>query len=126
MAALPCAAAIHWLGGWPWLLAAAIAVFAVGVWASARYAVALGGDDPGAVVVDEVAGQWLTLVPLAMEPLAYLLGFAAFRLFDIVKPWPVGWCDRHVKGGLGIMLDDVVAAVYAAAVAYALSYWLRG
>jgi phosphatidylglycerophosphatase A len=64
-------------------------------------------------VIDEVAGQWLVLVAVPLDPLAYALALLLFRIFDIWKPWPVRWADRHVKGGLGIMLDDLLAAVYA-------------
>ena len=72
-------------------------------------------EDPGAIVIDEVAGQWLVLVAAPLDPLAYALAFLLFRIFDIWKPWPVRWADRHVKGGLGIMLDDILAAIYAVA-----------
>ena len=80
-------------------------------------------DDPGAVVVDEVVGQWLTLLPIAYDLWLYPVGFVLFRIFDVVKPWPIGWIDREVKGGFGIMADDVVAGLYAAALCYGLSYW---
>jgi len=69
--------------------------------------------DPGAIVIDEVAAQWLVLLPVPLDPLSYAVAFLLFRLFDIWKPWPVGWLDRRVHGGLGIMLDDLLAAVYA-------------
>ena len=119
-AALPCAALLVWLGG-PWLLLVAAALaFALGVWASEVYARANGLEDPGAVVIDEVVGQWLALVPAAGVFWLYLPGFLAFRLFDILKPWPVSWADRAVHGGWGIMLDDVLAGLYAAALVYAL------
>lgn len=125
LAALPFAAGLAWLGG-PWLLtAAAIAVFLIGIWASALYAQRLGREDPGSVVVDEVAGQWLTLVPVALAFEYYLPGFLLFRLFDILKPWPVSWADRKLKGGFGIMADDVLAALYAAAVLWALKWMLE-
>ncbi len=116
LAALPCGALLVWLGGWPLLLIASIAVFIIGTWASERYARQLRKKDPSEIVVDEVVGQWLVLLPWALDPFAYLLAFAAFRIFDIAKPWPVSWADRQVKGGLGIMLDDVVAGAYALAV----------
>ena len=122
LAALPCAALLVWLGGWLLLLIATVAVFALGVWASERHARQLRRKDPGEIVVDEVAGQWLVLLPLPLDPLAYLLGFIAFRAFDIGKPWPVSLADRAVAGGLGIMLDDVVAAAYALVACALLSY----
>lgn len=124
LAALPFAAALSWLGG-PWLLAgAAVLVFLIGIWASEVYARRLGREDPGSVVVDEVAGQWLTLVPVALQLEYYLLAFVLFRLFDILKPWPINWADRRLKGGFGIMADDILAAGYAVAVLYlAIWFW---
>src|SRR3546814_16031355 len=84
--------------------------------------------DPGAIVIDEVVGQWLTLVPAALEPWALnpwtvALAFCLFRLFDVVKPWPVRWADRRLKGAFGVMADDVIAAAYAAAILYTV-LWL--
>ena len=64
-------------------------------------------------MIDEVAAQWLVLLPAPLDPLSYAVAFLLFRLFDIWKPWPVGWADHWVDGGLGIMLDDLLAAVYA-------------
>ncbi len=125
LAALPFAAGLAWLGG-PWLLlAASVVIFVIGIWASALYASRLGREDPGSVVVDEVAGQWLTLVPVALAFEYYLPGFLLFRLFDILKPWPVSWADRKIKGGFGIMADDVLAALYAAAALWALKWMLE-
>ena len=69
--------------------------------------------DPGAIVIDEVAAQWLVLLPAPLDPLSYAAAFVLFRIFDIWKPWPVRWADRRLSGGLGIMLDDLLAAVYA-------------
>ena len=124
LAALPCAAGLVWLGG-PWmLLTATAAVFAAGLWAGARYAAASGGGDPGAVVVDEVAGQWLALFPVAPDLRLYPIAFLAFRVFDIAKIWPANWMDRKLKGGFGIMADDVVAGLYAALVAYGAAAWI--
>jgi phosphatidylglycerophosphatase A len=124
LAALPIAAALAWLGG-PWLvLLTTVAVFGLGVWASNRYMAAYGLHDPAAIVVDEVVGQWLTLAFLPLTPIAYLLGFVLFRVADMVKPWPAAWIDRTVAGGIGVMLDDVVAAVYAGGLAFAVLVWL--
>ena len=105
---------LAWLGHW-WLLAAALAVFALGVWASRLHAERLGQSDPGSIVIDEVAGQWIALLLACPAWHHLLIGFVAFRLFDIVKPWPVSWADRRLKGGFGIMADDVLAGLYAAA-----------
>jgi phosphatidylglycerophosphatase A len=87
--------------------------FLIGWWAAATVARASAVEDPGAVVIDEVAAQWLVLLAAPPAPLPYALAFLLFRIFDIWKPWPVRWADQHVKGGIGIMLDDLLAAVYA-------------
>jgi phosphatidylglycerophosphatase A len=114
LAALPCAWAIRAVWGPGGLAAAAAIAFIAGCWAAARLAKASAVADPGLIVIDEVAGQWVTLLPAPLNPLAYALAFVLFRIFDIWKPWPVRWADRHVHGGLGIMLDDLLAAIYAA------------
>lgn len=95
------------------LLTTAAIVFTGGWWASARVAEASAVFDPGFVVVDEIAAQLLVLAVCPRDWRFYLAAFALFRLFDIWKPFPVNWLDRTVKGGLGIMLDDIGAATYA-------------
>ncbi len=121
LAALPFAWAIRSLWGMAGLAAAAAIVFVVGWWAAAVVAEASGVEDPGMIVIDEVAAQWLVLLAAPLDPIAWGLGFVLFRIFDIWKPWPVRWADRHIHGGLGIMLDDVLAAVYAALALSALA-----
>jgi phosphatidylglycerophosphatase A len=127
LAALPVAWALLNLPG-PYgralLFAAATAALGFGLWAAHQYAAAKGAADPKEVVIDEVAGQWYALV-FADGAVwwHFALGFALFRAFDIVKPWPVNWAQDHLPGGWGIMLDDIVAAIYAAALSYA-AIWL--
>jgi phosphatidylglycerophosphatase A len=113
LAALPCAWAIRSLWGSAGLGIAAVIAFVVGCWAADTIAKASGMTDPGAIVIDEVAAQWLVLLPATPDPVCYAAAFLLFRIFDIWKPWPVSLADRWVHGGLGIMLDDVLAAVYA-------------
>ena len=117
LAAVICAVPIVWAGGELGLLAAAVLTFAVGVWASSVVGSRSGEEDSGAIVIDEVAGQWLTLVPVALDLKFYVLAFLLFRVADILKPWPANWADRRLKGPrwgpVGVMLDDVLAAVYA-------------
>ena len=110
-------------GGIWLLLAAAALVFALGLWAADRYMKAVGLHDPGAIVVDEVAGQWLTLAVAPLDPLAYLAGFLLFRIFDVLKPWPAGWLDRRVGGAFGVMIDDIAAAAYAGGALTVLVTW---
>ena len=124
LAALLPGALLMWAGG-PWLLLlGSLVVFAVGLRASQVHATTLGKSDPGEIVIDEVAGQWLTLVPLAFDWRLWVIGFVAFRLFDIVKPWPVSWFDRSLSGGLGIMADDMAAGLLAALVTALLGWWI--
>ncbi len=85
----------------------------VGVWICDVAAKKLDEHDYGGIVWDEVAGYLITMwfVPFSWQ--AMLLGFVLFRIFDILKPWPIKWIDQQVHGGLGIMLDDVLAAIFA-------------
>jgi phosphatidylglycerophosphatase A len=104
----------------PWVLPVAICLSIIaGLWAIGP---AGGTEDPGWVVIDEFAGQWIALLPLsAPTPLGLLAAFALFRLFDITKPGPVGWADRQ-HGAFGVMADDVIAGLIAAALLEAAIY----
>ncbi|HEX2591946.1 MAG TPA: phosphatidylglycerophosphatase A [Rhizomicrobium sp.] len=90
----------------------ALVMFGAGVWASAVYARDTGNDDPSECVIDEVAGQWLACAFGPVSIISYVLAFALFRLFDISKIWPVSWGEAQ-RGGLGIMLDDLIAGAMA-------------
>ncbi len=120
LAALPFAWVIQMYGGSLALVAAAALVFAVGCWASKVYIAADGRGDPGAIVIDEVAGQWLTLAAAPLSLKAYAVGFVLFRLFDIIKPWPISALERAVPGAVGVMIDDIAAAAFAAVLLYAV------
>lgn len=95
-------------------VAATFAAILLGVWACGASARKLGVHDHNGIVWDEVAGFFVTMLPLAPTFAGVAAGFVLFRLFDILKPWPIRWLDRHVHGGVGIMADDLLAAVYAA------------
>ena len=101
-------------------IAVLVTLFIAAGIASTRAAVLLGKKDPGAVVIDEVLGQWATYAPFAVLSWQGLFaGFVLFRIFDMCKPWPIKASENWMPGGYGIMIDDVVAAVYAAS-----SLWL--
>lgn len=85
----------------------------VGVWLCGRTSRDLGVHDHGGIVWDEFAGFWLTMIAAPPGWEWIVAGFVLFRLFDIWKPWPIFWLDRRVHGGLGIMLDDLVAGAFA-------------
>ena len=108
------------------LAIATAGIFVIGLWAASVYVRRDGEADPGAVVIDEVAGQWLVLVAVPPDFILYGIGFVLFRIADIFKPWPASWIDRTVKGGLGVMLDDTAAALYAGVALYVLSGWMGG
>jgi len=103
----------------PWGMAVCalllVLICVVGVPVCGRTARALGVHDHGAIVWDEVAGMFLTLVFGSGSWLSLGIGFALFRLFDIWKPWPVRWADAKLGGGLGVMADDLLAGLYAGA-----------
>jgi len=124
LAALPFAWGIATIAGPTGLLTATLVVFLLGVWASGSFTRRTGRKDPGIIVIDEVAGQWLTLAFAPVDPYYYLAGFLLFRIADITKPWPASWADRKLDGGLGVMLDDVFAGAYAAAILFVAHIYL--
>lgn len=97
----------------PWYLLVIVVAFAVGVFICGFTARALGVHDHPAIVWDEVVGYLIGMTAVSLSWQSLCLGFVLFRLFDILKPWPIRWLDRYVKGGLGIMIDDVLAGVFA-------------
>jgi len=136
LAALPAAWLLHVLGG-PVLLAIGAALaFAIGWWATAQETRGKADHDPSEIVIDEAAGQWLAMLPVsigathagaalsALWP-GWIAAFVLFRLFDIWKPGPVGWADRR-GDALGVMLDDVIAGLFAALGVMALAWLSHG
>ncbi len=109
----------------PWLHAVIVLLaFAAGIGLCGRTARELGVHDHGGIVWDECVGLWLACWLLPAGWPWWLAAFVLFRAFDIVKPWPIGWLDRRVHGGLGIMLDDLVAGLLAWAVLQGAAAWL--
>jgi phosphatidylglycerophosphatase A len=92
-------------------IAVLIAVLLVGLWSATLAEEHFGGLDPGPVVIDEVAGMLITLLLLPVNGLGIFVGFLVFRVLDVVKPWPAGRFE-HLPGGLGVMADDTMAAIY--------------
>lgn len=107
--------------GLPWyaLLLLAAMLFAVGIPICSITEQRLGRQDYGGIVWDEIAAMMLVLFFVPQGWLSWLLAFAVFRFFDAVKPWPIKWFDARIHGGLGIMLDDLIAAVFSL-----LLFWL--
>lgn len=94
-------------------LAIVASLFLVGSFAAGEAEKILDNRDPGAVVIDEIVGMLIAMVAVPLTPLTMILGFILFRIFDILKPFPVNIFDQRFHGGLGIMLDDVIAGIYS-------------
>lgn len=140
VAALIAAVLLQLPFGWFILIPAAVLVCLLGTVAADSYMRHTGtAHDPSEIIIDEVAGQWITyavwylwivgitaneasftLLEVEAAPQFLIIGFLLFRFFDIVKPWPIGWADRKVKGGFGVMFDDVLAGFASGSVLYLL------
>ena len=126
------------------LLLVCILLFIIGVYSTTQYLRYTNDDDPKEVVIDEVVGQMLVIacgsfsvafaqysaITRYLSPgfidliFLFVLPFSLFRFFDIVKPWPIDWLDKKIKGGIGVMIDDVAAAIFAIVVHYALTFMI--
>lgn len=107
----------------PWLLVLVVGCVVMGIWVCARTVVDLGVPDHVGIVWDEMAALWLLLWCLPDDGWVLAAGFLLFRWFDIAKPFPIDWLDQHCKGGLGVMVDDLVAALYAVVGAWGGWWW---
>ena len=102
---------------------AVVAAFGAGVWLCETVSRDLGVHDHGGIVWDEFVGMWITLMALPTLDWQWVAaGFVIFRIFDMWKPWPIRWFDRNIHGGMGIMVDDIVAGVISAGVLYVIGH----
>jgi phosphatidylglycerophosphatase A len=99
---------------------AVVAFFLLGVVACGRCGSALGRADDPAIVWDEIVGFLIALWGVSASVASVVLGFVIFRFFDILKPWPIRAIDQRTRGGLGVMLDDVLAGLFAAAILHGI------
>lgn len=106
------------------LLSAGVLLFAIGVWAASRACKIIGLEDPGEIVIDEVSGQLIGLMPLPLAPsvAGVAVAFLLFRLFDILKPYPIYKLER-LPSGLGVMSDDALAGIYTAVLIWLALRW---
>jgi len=122
--ALPWAWLLHVIGGFPLLVLGLVAAFAGGWWATEEMIRGAHDHDPSEIVIDELVGQWIAILPLSWSAWSmgldilrlwpgWIAAFLLFRLFDIWKPGPIGWADQR-GDALGVMLDDTIAGVFAA------------
>lgn len=115
--------------GWIYMAIATFIALFVGIWAASVYEAVSGKKDASEVVIDEVAGQWSVLLITPLSPMGFLAAFIFFRLFDITKPFPVNKAEA-IKGGMGVMADDMVAGMLAGAcmiimLQYGLLEWVQ-
>ncbi|GAA4892287.1 phosphatidylglycerophosphatase A family protein [Ferrimonas pelagia] len=108
----------------PIYLAIVLVMGLVGIYLCDVTAKAMGEHDHPAIVWDEVVGMLIAMICLPAGWIWVIAAFVAFRFFDILKPWPIKLLDKHVHGGFGIMIDDVLAGIFALAVVQAAAYWL--
>jgi phosphatidylglycerophosphatase A len=108
----------------PWYLAITVFCSVIGIFICGKAAKDMGVHDHGAIVWDEVAGLLITMIAAPQGFIWLAIGFGLFRFFDIVKPWPIRWLDAKVHGGFGIMIDDVLAGVFAFISLQLIIFWL--
>lgn len=108
----------------PWRAGVIIALFVLGVWLTGASARRLGVHDHSGIVFDEIVGYQTAVAIAGFDWKSLVACFILFRLFDIAKPWPIGWLDRRVRGGLGIMVDDALAGIYAGVAWLLITQWI--
>ncbi|MBD3657687.1 MULTISPECIES: phosphatidylglycerophosphatase A family protein [Marinobacter] len=122
LAAIPVWLTFFWLPPVAYWLVVLLA-FLVGIWLCGQTANALKVHDHGGIVWDEFVGMWIALGIFPDHVQEVLMAFILFRFFDVIKPWPISWLDKRMPGGLGIMVDDVVAGFMALGCLYLLELW---
>jgi len=112
LVAIPLYFLISYLDLWLYLLITLVVTIA-GVYICNYTSKALGVHDHSGIVIDEIAGYFITMIAVPFDWVWIVLGFLLFRFFDVLKPWPISWLDKNLQGGTGIMLDDVLAGFFA-------------
>jgi phosphatidylglycerophosphatase A len=113
LAALPLVVLLSEYANFSAYVIVTILVSIVGIWICGKTAEDMGVHDDSSIVWDEVAGMLITMLAVPLSWQTLLIGFVLFRFFDILKPWPISYLDKHVHGGFGIMIDDVLAGLFA-------------
>ena len=123
--AIPFGVVIYALCGAWGLALATIIITIIGFWAADKFDKSMSGHDSKMIVIDEVAGVWIALIPAGLNPLLIIAAFITFRFFDILKPWPISFIDKKVKGAMGVMGDDLLAGVIAALCIIGINQWIN-
>ena len=124
LAALPLVVVLSHYASFSVYLLVTILVSIVGIWICGKTAEDMGVHDDSSIVWDEVAGMLLTMLAVPLSWQTLLAGFVLFRFFDILKPWPISYLDKHVHGGFGIMIDDVLAGLFALCILHLGLYFI--
>lgn len=123
LAAIPLLAGMHLLNDY-WFIGITLVSFVLGIKICQKASDAMGIHDHGSIVWDEVVGMMVTFLFIPINITNLIIGFILFRLFDILKPWPIRMFDKNVHGGFGIMIDDIVAGLMACACLHVLLYYV--
>lgn len=127
--------ALHFIS-WQVFIGLTVALIPIGILAANAYQAKTGEHDSGKVVIDELVGQWIALFPIVLAaPFALAVpfgdfrwatfaAFGLFRFFDVLKPWPISWMDKNIKGGWGVMADDIAAGALSALILFAIGVYL--
>lgn len=115
LATVPLSLFLHYWGPF-FQMGFTLLLFPLALWAVENYEKTLGSHDSSEIVVDEVLGFLITMTWLPLTWQSYVIGFALFRALDILKPFPISYFDKHVKGGIGVIADDVVAGIIASVI----------
>ncbi len=123
IAALPFGILMMYIGGIPLMIAGVLISLFAGVYFANYYQNNGGDHDAKEIVIDEVSGMWLAAIPAGMDMFLWFVAFVLFRLFDIVKPWPASYFNDKVGGGWGVMMDDIIAGIFAFVGVATLAYF---
>ncbi|WOG27300.1 phosphatidylglycerophosphatase A [Endozoicomonas sp. 8E] len=123
IAAIPFYLMFQYLPLWNYFLVLVVSII-LGIWLCGKTSKDLGVHDHPGIVWDEFVGYWITMLAAPSGWEWVLAGFILFRIFDIWKPWPIGWLDKRVHGGLGIMIDDIVAGIFALISLQVIAYFV--
>jgi len=124
LAALPLVVLLSYYSSFSAYLIVTLLVSVVGIWICGKAAEDMGVHDDSSIVWDEVAGMLITMLAVPLSWQTLLVGFVLFRFFDILKPWPISYLDKHVHGGFGIMIDDVLAGLFAMGILHIGLYFI--
>ncbi len=117
---MPLVIALYLLGGASALIIGAIVVFLIGLWSAHQFEKHSKEHDSSMIVIDETSGILIAAATINGSALSFVLAFLLFRFFDALKPWPIKWLDRHVSGAFGVMIDDILAGIFTAAIIWGI------